>query len=128
MDKSEWKDVRQKLKEEWNNLWNQRFDDKFQGESIANLDYNMLSIDKGTVIHAPRDAHIPSFREILKSWSEKYRFRDYFVDPKVGGWKKFTRDEITKGPISRKKSNHFKPYSKRIQHQKKGGRGWLRIH
>ena len=125
MDISEWKEVQRKLKDEWSNLWNDRFDDKVQAESIANDNYDMLSIEKGTVIFAPKDARVPSFREIEEAWKPKDCFREYIIDPRIGGWKKFVRTEISEGPISQKKRNGSTQQKKEFHHKKKGGRGWL---
>ena len=128
MENAEWVEFRGRLKEEWKSLWRERIDDKFRGEGIAIRDYDMLFMDRGTVIFASRDARLPSFHEILEMWAPEDMPWAVSPHPSVGGWGKFIRTELKKGPRSRARAH--KRQSKRKsgkQQLKKGGKGWLHI-
>ena len=53
------------LKMQYKTLWRERIDDKVRAEGIANRDYFMLFVEKGTVIFATRDFKPLNFKEIL---------------------------------------------------------------
>ena len=53
------------LKAQYKTLWWERIDDKVRAEGIANRDYSMLFVEKGTVIFATRDFKPLNFKEIL---------------------------------------------------------------
>ena len=129
MDKTEWVESRSMLKEEWKRLWRERIDDKLRAEGIANRDYDMLFLDKGTVVFASRDAKIPSFPEILEMWAPPSMPYAVPPDPRVGGWRKFIRAELRKVIESRKRRFDYRqrPNKSKSQPLKKGGRGWLHI-
>lgn len=129
MKESEWIEFRRTMKEEWKRLWKERIDDKVKAEGIANRDYDMLFVDKGTVIFASRDAEIPGFREILEMWTPPEMHYAVSPDPTVGGWRKFIKTELRKVIGSRKRRfDYRKHHGKRNGQQlKKGGRGWLHI-
>jgi len=118
-------EFRQKLKEEWALMWNERFDDKIRAEGVAVRDYPLLFMDRGFVIFASRDAKIPSFSEIVTFWASQGHV--YCPDPSVGGWGKFIRTELRKVTHSRARNfERIQPKCKsEKQQQKKGGRGWL---
>ena len=126
MNNFEWVAFRKKLKETWENLWQERIDDKFRAEGIANQDYEMLFIEKGTVIFASRDAKTVSFHEILEKWLSSYKLKFKPVDPKIGGWGKFIRTKLRKNCQS-KRTNPNKSRSKKKLHFKKNGYGWLNV-
>ena len=129
MDEAEWVEFRRIMKEEWKRLWRERIDDKVKAEGIANRDYDMLFLDKGTVIFASRDAKIPGFREILEMWAPPDVHYAVPPDPKVGGWRKFIKTELRKVIDSRKRRFDYRqrPDKCKGQQLKKGGRGWLHI-
>jgi hypothetical protein len=128
MENVEWVEFRRRLKEEWKSLWRERIDDKFRGEGIAIRDYDMLFLDRGTVIFASRDAKIPGFREVLEMWAPQDMPYALSPDPRVGGWGKFIRTELRKGPHSRAKAHNRQPRRKSEKQQlKKSGKGWLHI-
>ncbi|MDH5754677.1 MAG: hypothetical protein OEY95_05695 [Candidatus Bathyarchaeota archaeon] len=122
-------EFRRVLKEEWKRLWWERFDDRVRAEGIANRDYDMLFVDRGTVIFASRDAKIPSFREILEMWAPSDMPYAVPPDPRVGGWRKFIRTELRKVIEARKRRFDYRERSNKSKKQqlKKGGRGWLHI-
>ncbi len=117
----------EKLKEQWKRLWRERIDDKLKAEGIANEDYPMLFVDKGTVIIATRDFKMLSFKEILELNDVLNAERFIAPSPSVGGWGKFIRTFIvTKGSFRRvEAARNYIEGEKRRQQLKKGGRGWL---
>lgn len=129
MDDAEWIEFRRRLREEWKRLWRERIDDKVRAEGIANRDYDVLFLDRGTVIFASRDAKIPGFREILELWAPPEMRYAVPPDPRVGGWRKFIRTELRKAVESRKRRFDYRERSGKSKSQqlKKGGRGWLHI-
>jgi len=129
MEYVEWIEFRRSLKEEWKNLWRERIDDKVRAEGIANRDYDMLFLDRGTIIFASRDAKLPSFREILETWVPPSMMNAVPPDPSVGGWRKFIRTELKKviGRRKRRFDHREGANERRSQQLKKGGRGWLHV-
>ena len=115
------------LEGEWRLLWRDRIEDKVLAESIANRDYSLLFVERGTVIIATRDFKPLSFKEILSSHVQN---AEQFVPPRpsVGGWGKFARTVLNKQKRFRKCNvEKTVPHRKRkrIQQLKKGGMGWL---
>jgi hypothetical protein len=129
MDDAEWEKFRGRLKEEWKSLWRERIDDKLRAEGIANRDYDMLFLDRGTVIFASRDAEIPSFREVLEVWAPPDIPYAVPPDPRVGGWRKFIRTELRQTVESRKRRFDYRERANKRKKQqlKKGGFGWLHV-
>ncbi|MCK4474463.1 hypothetical protein KAU30_01365 [Candidatus Bathyarchaeota archaeon] len=129
MDDAEWEKFRGRLKEEWKSLWRERIDDKLRAEGIANRDYDMLFLDRGTVIFASRDAKIPGFREVLEMWAPQEMPYAVPPDPRVGGWRKFIRTELRKTVESRKRRFDYRERAnkRKKQHLRKGGCGWLHV-
>lgn len=129
MDDAEWEKFRGRLKEEWKSLWRERIDDKLRAEGIANRDYDMLFLDRGTVIFASRDAKIPSFREVLEVWAPPNIPFAVPPDPRVGGWRKFIRTELRQTVESRKRRFDYRERAnkRKKQHLRKGGCGWLHV-
>lgn len=127
MENAEWVEFRGRLKEEWKSLWRERIDDKFRGEGIANRDYDVLFLDRGTVIFASRDAKIPSFREVLEMWAPQDLPYAVSPDPRVGGWGRFIRTALRKTGESRKRRFDYRerPSKRKKRQLKKGGWGWL---
>jgi hypothetical protein len=128
MENAEWVEFRRVLREEWERLWRERIDDKFRGEGIAVRDYDMLFLDRGTVIFASRDTRLPTLREIVEMWAPQDVPYAVPPHPSVGGWGKFIRTELKKGPHSRARAHKRQPRRKSEKQQlKKGGRGWLHM-
>jgi len=117
----------EELRVEWKSLWRERFDDRVRAEGIANRDYPGCFVDRGTVIFATRKFKPLSFRDVLELHGVIDANRFVPVDPRVGGWGKFIRKSITpqkpSGHISR--ASCFFEETKRKQHLRKGGRGWI---
>jgi len=115
------------LRMQYKMLWRERIDDKVRAEGIANKDYFMLFVEKGTVIFATRDFKPLNFKEILERHEVVGVDRVVSPSPHVGGWGKFVRTEI----VSQKRygrvrqARQYLDEKKQRQHLKKGGRGWV---
>jgi hypothetical protein len=120
------KELVQELKIQWKKLWRERLDDKVRAEGIAANNYGDLFIDKGTVIHATRDFKSLNFKEILQEHKVQNAERYISPDPRIGGWNKFVRDNITcQLPRKRKMPEEIIIQKKGAQQLKQRGRGWL---
>ena len=114
------------IKDEWHILWRSRIDDKVRAEGIANKNYSLLFVDRGTVIVATRDYKPLSLKEILRS----HGVRNESPSPSVGGYTKFARTVLNEQKRFRrlktredlKELKHNKK-----QQKKKGGKGWLHV-
>lgn len=115
------------LKVQYKTLWRERIDDKVRAEGIANKDYSMLFVEKGTVIFATRDFKPLNFKEILNQHKVVDVNRVVPPSPRVGGWGRFIRTEIASqkrhGRVRR--TRRYLDVKKQRQYLKKGGRGWL---
>lgn len=123
------KELVEELKKEWRSLWRERIDDKVRAEGIADKDYGMLFVERGTVIFATRKFKMLSFREILQLHGVIDVDRAVGPHPSVGGWGKFIRTMIAPQRSSRlgriKRARRYFEGEKQKQQLKKGGRGWL---
>jgi hypothetical protein len=115
------------LKAQYKTLWRERIDDKVRAEGIANKDYSMLFVEKGTVIFATRDFKPLSFREILDQHKVVGVDRVVPPSPHVGGWGKFIRMEIASQKCHGRvrQTRRYLDDKKQRQYLKKGGRGWV---
>jgi hypothetical protein len=115
------------LKAQYKTLWRERIDDKVRAEGIANRDYSMLFVEKGTVIFATRDFKPLNFKEILDQHKVVGVDRVVPPSPHVGGWGKFIRTEIAsqkrRGRV--RQTRRCLDGNKQRQYLRKGGRGWL---
>ena len=114
------------VKEEWKLLWVSRIDDKVRAEGIANRDYQLLFVERGTVIFATRGFRPLDFKEILGLHKIRDVERVVGPPPSVGGWAKFARTVLNKQKRARRMREPM-PRRNRVKDQqlKKGGRGWL---
>lgn len=118
------KEMRRWLKNEWVDLWTNKYSDAMAAEGISVKDYSLLEVESGEVIHATRDFKPLSFHDVL----EKHVGRDFAervdIDPKTGGWRKFAKDMF---PVKRGKdiahNGHIIKHDL-SQHTRKGGAGW----
>lgn len=116
------------LKTEWKKLWRERIDDKIRAEGIANKDYTLLFVERGTIILATRDYKPPDFQEILKQHQIPDVHKIVPPNPSIGGWGKFIKTVLA--PQRKQHTNRRAFYvesKKKPQQLKKGGRGWLHI-
>ena len=129
MNGREWRELVQELKQRWSILWRHWIDDKGRAEGIASKDYDLLFVDRGTVIVATKDYKPPNFRQILEQHAEdKLPDRVVALNPSVGGWRKFIRDVISKQERLTKSGRPIPPKPKKERQQpKKGGKGWLHV-
>lgn len=127
METEDTKEIVEELKEQWKKLWLDRIDDKVRAEGIANKDFSMLFVEKGTVIFATRNFKMPSFREILELHKVVDIDRIIPPNPQIGGWRKFIRTVIAnKNSSDRvKQTRQYLESKKQKQQLKKSGRGWL---
>jgi hypothetical protein len=121
------KEIVEELKTQWKKLWRERVDDKVRAEGIADKDFSMLSVEKGTIIFATRNFRMPSFREILELHKVVDIDRIIPPSPQVGGWGKFIRTVITNQKSSNRvrQTRQYLESKKQKQQLKKSGRGWL---
>ena len=119
----------EELRKEWKTLWRERIDDKVRAEGIADKDYTMLFVERGTVIFATRKFKMLSFREILQLHGLVDVDRVIGPHPSVGGWGKFIRTFIASQQSSKRKkrAQQYFEEERRKQQLKKGGRGWLHL-
>jgi len=121
----------EELKTQWRRLWRERIDDKVRAEGIANLDYSMMFVERGTVVFATRDFRWLSFKDILERHGMLDKYGLAPPDPQVGGWHKFIRTSIAH-PSARRhgRVRRTEPdfgNGRHRQQLKKGGRGWLHV-
>jgi hypothetical protein len=120
-------EIIRELKAQYKTLWRERIDDKVRAEGIANKDYSVLFVEKGTVIFATRDFKPLNFKEILDRHKVVGVDRVVLPGPHVGGWGRFIRTEIASqerhGRL--RQTRQYLDNKKQQQHSKKGGRGWL---
>jgi hypothetical protein len=119
------------IKMQWSLLWRNRIDDKVRAEGIANKDYSLLFVDRGTVILATKDFEPLNLKKILRLHQVKND--ECFDSPPslVGGYGKFAREVLNR----QKRIRRYQPTDpvklrkhKKMQPKKKGGRGWLHFH
>lgn len=123
------KENAEELAKQWKNMWRERVDDKLRAEGIANVDYSMLFVERGTVIFAPRNFRMLSFKEILELHGIVPAERFVPSNPQVGGWGRFIRTVIVNQKTGRraKRAALYSKEEKKKQQLKKGGRGWLHL-
>jgi hypothetical protein len=118
----------EELRVEWKRLWRERFDDKLRAEGIANQDYSLLSVERGTVIFATRSFRLLSFKGILEEHGVGDLFRFVSPSPGEGGWRKFINGTAgVKRSGRRRAARCYVEEKKKPQQLKKGGRGWLHV-
>jgi len=114
------------FKTQWRAMWHNRLDDRVRAEGIAKEDYNLLSIDRGTVIIATRKFKPLDYYELLQRQKGPTSNEIIPPNPTVGGWRKFIKTTITQpGFTKHGRQIPTKPNKHLGQQPKKGGRGWL---
>ena len=128
MEQSAHEETIRELKTQWKTMWDERIDDKTRAEGIANVDYSMLFVEKGTVIFATRDFKPLNFKEILRLHGvENVKYFDS-PQPSVGGYRKFARKVLNKQKRIRKLKaieSESSPKRKKVQTQMLKKKGWL---
>jgi len=116
------------FKSQWKGMWRNRVDDKVRAEGIADKDYSLLFVDRGTVIIATRKFKLLDFYEILQQHKPLTGSEMIPSNPLVGGWGKFIRTVLNPQNLTRRgRQVPAKPDKHVGQQLKKGGRGWLHI-
>ena len=116
------------FKSQWKSMWRNRLDDKVRAEGIADEDYSLLSVERGTVIIATRKFRLLDFRELLQHCALTGGGEGVPPDPSVGGWGKFIKTAlVTKNLKRQRRQAASVPYKNVGQQLKKGGRGWLHV-
>lgn len=132
-DAVEWKSFVEELKRQWKLMWTERIDDKVRAEGIADKDFELLFVNRGTVIAATRCYRSLDFREILEAYEAPYdvKVKQEVPSVHVGGWRKFGRAVAASQTGSRRRRRAWQAADgaaagkPRAQPLKKGGRGWL---
>lgn len=126
MEISEKKQYVDEFKIQWKSMWRNRLDDKVRAEGIADRDYSLLSVDRGTVIIATRSFKTLDFYELLQQNKLFLGSKTIPPNPVVGGWGKFVRTTLVSQNFTRRgREVTRKPNESPTQQMKKGGRGWL---
>ena len=82
--------VRKQIKLEWQELWDQKIEDKLIAEDMARRDYQLLFVERGTIIKASRNYKPPNLDEIMQLNEALLGLKLTYPDPEVGGWRKFS--------------------------------------
>ncbi len=128
----DWKGFVDELKQQWRLLWRQRIDDKVRAEGISSKDFDLLFVDRGTVIVATRCYKQLDFKEILEEYEAPYdvKVKQETPLPSVGGWRKFGRQMAASNRRRKQRSGSW-PLDdggkRKRQQLKNGGRGWLHM-
>ena len=126
METNDKKQFLDEFKDQWKSMWRNRLDDKVRAEGIADKDYSLLSVDRGTVIIATRKFKLLDFKEILQQHDLSSIGQIIPPNPSVGGWGKFIRTALAAQSLKRQRRQApQKPNGDISQQLKKGGRGWL---
>lgn len=119
------KELKQVLKADWARLWMTKREDEVRAEGFSLKNFEKLFVEKGEIIHATRDFKPISFREILEKHVGSEAAGRVDVDPKVGGWGKFARENFPAKTAKQAKRKRPVIKADLSQQQRKGGRGWL---
>ena len=120
--------LRQQIRSDWKDLWDQRIEDKLIAENIASKNYDLLFVERGVIIKATKDYRPPSLAEIMEMNEALLGASLTYPNPDIGGWGKFSKEVLSKQVRSRKISERRPDlYKDRLRNgpRKKGGRGWL---
>lgn len=114
------------FKKQWKTMWRNHIDDKVRAEGIADKDYTLLFVERGTVIIATRKFKPLDFYEILRKHKSLNADEMISPNPSVGGWGKFARTVLSpKKAKIRRRQIPKKTKDNGCQQLKKSGRGWL---
>jgi hypothetical protein len=118
----------QQIRVEWKSLWDQCFDDKRNAECVTSRDYDLLFVERGTVIKATRNCKPPSLEEIMDMTERNLGLKLISPDPRIGGWRKLSREAFPRKPRGAEGSKRTQESPKenaRNVPAKKSGNGWL---
>jgi len=120
--------VRQEIRREWKELWNQKLEDKLIAEDVARKNYNLLFVDAGTVIRASRNYKPLDFEDIIERNEKIIGVNLKIPTPEEGGFRKFAKNVLSYQPRLNqkpKKQQELLDINMRNGPLKKGGRGWV---
>jgi len=123
---SEWKERKEfieELKRQWKLMWIERIDDRLKAEGIADKDFSLLFVDRGTIIMATRDFKPLDFVQVLDEHKLTRDGSELAPNSTIGGWSKFARETCLRRTSTRKQT-YTQPKCV-CSALKKGGRGWL---
>lgn len=123
--------ISKQIRMEWKDLWDQRIEDKLVAEDVARRNYELLFVERGTVIKATKDYKPPDLEEIMETNEKLLGVKLTYPDPDVGGWGKFAREVLSKEARWRKIRERRPSLPKEKPTNgppKKGGRGWVHRH
>lgn len=128
METTDKKKFIEEFKSQWKGMWRDRLDDRVRAEGIADKDYSLLSVDRGTVIIAARKFKLLDFREILQQHDLSSVGQILPPSPSVGGWRKFAGTALVAQSSKRRRRQGPSGFDRSVGQQlKKGGRGWLHV-
>ena len=122
-DWKERKEFIEELKRQWKLMWIERIDDRLKAEGIADKDFSLLFVDRGTIIMATRDYKPLDFAQVLEEHKLTRQGSEIAPNSTVGGWGKFARETYQRRASARKQS-YVQPKCAGSA-LKKGGKGWL---
>ncbi len=119
---------RKEIRKEWNDLWDQRFEDRQRAEDIARKDYELLFVEKGTVIRATRGYQPLSLEDIIERNEKILGLELSTPRPNEGGYRKFAKDVLSNQARFRKhpQSSTQSVEKDRIERNSETSKGWLR--
>jgi ABC-type sulfate transport system substrate-binding protein len=116
------------IRQEWQELWEQKIEDKIVAEDVARRNYELLFVERGTVIQATKDYQPLDLREIMEKNEKVLGIKLTQPNPHIGGWRKFSKDVLAKQarwhqapPRDRQRPSPKTP----AKNRKHAGRGWL---
>lgn len=119
------------VRDQWKRMWKERIDDRVRAEGIAQTNYDLLFVEKGTVVLATRNFKLLTLQGILETHRISDAERLVQPNPHIGGWGRFVRTYITgtkrTGSMrsARKREDASIAAQKKSRRSRKGGRGWL---
>lgn len=120
--------INHQIRKEWRELWDHKIEDKVAAEDVARRNYELLFVERGTVIQATKDYQPLDLREIREKNEKMLGVKLTQPNPQIGGWRKFSKDVLAKqtrwrSMPPRTRQQPSPPASS--PNRKKAGRGWL---
>jgi len=115
------------VKSQWKQLWKERIDDPVRAEGVANMDFDKLFVERGTVVLATRSFKPMMLREILEQHKVENAERHVPPSKHEGGWHKFAKTSLPRYASARQHRSFGFVEVKKPQQLRKGGRGWLHV-
>ena len=116
------------IRKDWRELWDHKIEDKITAEDVARRNYELLFVERGTVIQATKDYQPLDLREIIEKNEKMLGITLTQPNPHIGGWRKFSKDVLAKQARWHQPASHARSLTSTktpSQNRKKAGRGWL---